>query len=122
LLPKGEVLKVLLESERRRQPSRADAEGAQTSGDHSEERAARVRLEVIDSADVQSLGEVHGQTLMTVSTKSSSSLGNSTLNLWAIIPKMLPNVRVHSVSTRGGASCVTASLNEAPPKGFGELN
>src|ERR1035441_1309011 len=48
---------VLLGSERRRRPSRADVEGAQTSGDHSEERAARVRLEVIDSADVQSFGE-----------------------------------------------------------------
>src|ERR1039457_7059984 len=48
---------VLLGSERRRRPSRADVEGAQTSGDHSEECAARVRLEVIDSADVQSFGE-----------------------------------------------------------------
>ena len=48
---------VLLGSERRRGPSRADVEGAQTSGDHSEERAAQVRLELIDSADVQSFGE-----------------------------------------------------------------
>jgi hypothetical protein len=48
---------VLLGSERQKQPSRADVEGAQTSRDHSEERAAQVRLEVIDSAHAQSFGE-----------------------------------------------------------------
>jgi hypothetical protein len=44
---------VLLGSERQKQPSRADFEGAQTSGHHSEQRVAQVRLEVIDSADAE---------------------------------------------------------------------
>jgi len=48
---------VLLGSERPRQPSRVDVGGAQTSGNHIEEGAAQVRLEVIDSADAQSFGE-----------------------------------------------------------------
>ena len=49
---------VLLGSERRRRPSRADVEGAQTSGNHSEKRAGQMLLQVIDSAIVQSFGEL----------------------------------------------------------------
>ena len=36
---------------------RGDVHGAQTSGNHSEECAGQVRLQVIDSANVQSFGE-----------------------------------------------------------------
>ena len=48
---------VLLESERWRRASRVDVEGAQPSGDHSEERDVQARFQVIDSADAQSFGE-----------------------------------------------------------------
>jgi hypothetical protein len=59
LLPKGEVLEQEFSPGAKGgdQPSRADVGGAQTLGDHSEGRAAQVRLEVIDCADVQSFGE-----------------------------------------------------------------
>ena len=36
-----------------------DIEDAQTSWNHSEKRAAQVRLQVIDSANAQSFGEGH---------------------------------------------------------------
>jgi len=42
---------------RRRGPSRADVEGARTSGNHSEKRAAQVHLQVINSANARSFGE-----------------------------------------------------------------
>src|ERR1019366_6969403 len=59
LLPKGEVLQEEFFSGAKDgdDPAEHILDGAQTSGDHSEERAVRVRLEVIDSADVQSFGE-----------------------------------------------------------------
>jgi len=60
---RGSPVGVLLEIERWRGPSRADVEGAQTSGNHSEKRAAQVRLQVIDSANARSFGE--GQDLVT---------------------------------------------------------
>jgi hypothetical protein len=41
----------------------ADVEGAQISGDHSEEQTARVHLEVIDSANAQSFGEAQDRSL-----------------------------------------------------------
>ena len=55
LLPKGEVLQEEFFSGAKdgNEPSRADVEGAQTSGNHSEKRAAQVRLQVIDSAHVR---------------------------------------------------------------------
>src|SRR5271157_2970709 len=59
---------VLLGSERRRRPSRADVEGAQTSGNHSEKRAGQMLLQVIDSAIVQSFGEAQVRRLHSCAT------------------------------------------------------
>src|ERR1035438_4559249 len=49
--------RVLLDSEGRSWPRPAGVEGAQTSGDHSEERARQMRLQVVDSANVHSFGK-----------------------------------------------------------------
>jgi hypothetical protein len=59
LLPRGKVLQEEFFSGAKGgdDPSQAEVEGTQTLGDHSEKRAAQVRLQVIDSADPQSFGE-----------------------------------------------------------------
>ena len=54
---RGSPRGVLLGSERRSRPSRADVEGAQKSGNHSEKRTGQMLLQAIDSAIVQSVGE-----------------------------------------------------------------
>jgi len=51
---------VPLASETQREPSRADVESPQTSGNDSEKRAEPARLQIFDSADVQSFGEAQG--------------------------------------------------------------
>ena len=59
LLAQGEVLEdeVIPESERRKQSSRADIEGAQTSENLNEMRAMQAVSQVIDSANVRNYGE-----------------------------------------------------------------
>jgi len=75
LLAQGEVLEdeVIPESERRKESSRADIEGAQTSENLNETRAVQAVSQVINSANVRNYGEPQDRYRM-AETKRSPTL------------------------------------------------